>query len=501
MFYMNGGATNKKKALREIFTVVEENNEQQEPGEEETQPRSRSRLRTRKRSRSRSRSRKITRSDSETHHGSDNDNDTDNDTDNDNDNDTDTETDTDTDTDNDTDGETKHEIQSNHDYIVTLGTPVKEGAAHHHYCFVDNELDYDIEEFAEKHPEIKEFELMIYRINTLSALPFLEFLFYYENSVCKLPYYKHSSKKNIRKECDTILKHLFSSKYRFKGYLYDEPTGKCVIFYEKYFRREHIVPNQLALTKSYNWYWLCSSEIINHKRYMTLPVDEEAIQIFMAYPLIGILQKIVHSNNDSSRKYVQKNQNKLENIEVPSILYYGSTLCYAKNTSIYGLKREPIISRFGPFYYFTTLEHSYYWACYHNISKGEKQTKQAEGGISRYAVFTGRMKTVFQDDEYDVDIVKKYTERKNIFETQMNQYRQTQEPYHPGTYDSIYSYDYSWPENYDTIYNGFYSSKKIIRPVWCVCDYTHFQLLSYYEVPTKDIPSTYDPEFTGYTIM
>jgi hypothetical protein len=110
------------------------------------------------------------------------------------------------------------------------------------------------------------------------------------------------------------------------------------------------------------------------------------------------------------------------------------------------------------------------------------------------------MKTVFQDDDYDVNIVRKYTERKNIFETQINKYRQTQEQYHRGEYDSIYSYDYTWPDEYDTIYNGFYSTKKRIRPVWCVCDYRQFQLLSYYEVLTEDIPSTYDPDFTDYMI-
>jgi hypothetical protein len=467
---MNGGARGKKKMLREIFTtaVDEEMDETSEITKKEESQRS-----ERPRSRSRSRSRVTYHSDSDTN------------------------TDTDNDSNYSNDSRISHDSrnsnnQQNHDYIVTLGTTVKEGATHHQYQFVDNELEYDIEEFAEKHPEVKDYELVIYRINTLSILPFLEFLFYYENSVsfCKLPYYKHSPKKHIRKECDALMNRLFSSKFRFKGYIHDELTGKCVIFYEKYFRNEHVIPQQLELTKSHNWYWLCSSEIMNHQKYMTLPIDEEAIQFFMAYPLAGVLQRIETSSRST-----------LQNIEVPAILYYGSTLCYAENTSIYGLKREPIIARFGPFYYFTTLQHSYYWACYHNTSKGSKQTKNAQGGISRYAVFTGHMKTVFQDDDYDVSIVKKYTERKNIFKTQINQYRQTQEPYRRGAYDSIYSYDYTWPDTYDTIYNGLYSAKETIRPVWCVCDYKHFQLLSYYEVITSVIPSSYDPEFTGYKIL
>lgn len=233
---------------------------------------------------------------------------------------------------------------------------------------------------------------------------------------------------------------------------------------------------------------------------MTIPIHDDAVELFVSYPLIGVLQASV-----SSSEYVRVGRHderfKTVNIEVPSILYYGSTLCYAENTAIYGLKREPLTTRFGPFYYFTTLDHSYYWACYHNTSKTEKKEKNTQGGISRYAVFTKRMKTVFHDEDYDVDMVKKYVERKNIFETKINQYRQTQEEFHHGMYDSIYSYDYTWTSNYDTIYNGYYSSKKIIRPVWCVCDHRNFQLLSYYEVDTKNIPSTYEPEYSEYIIM
>ena len=111
------------------------------------------------------------------------------------------------------------------------------------------------------------------------------------------------------------------------------------------------------------------------------------------------------------------------------------------------------------------------------------------------------MKTTFQDDDYDVDTVKKYVERKNIFETKINEYRQTQEVYHHDIYDSIYSYDYYWTTKYDTIYNGYYDKAKIVRPVWCVCDHRNFQLLSYYAVNTEKIPNTYDPEYTDYTIM
>ena len=111
------------------------------------------------------------------------------------------------------------------------------------------------------------------------------------------------------------------------------------------------------------------------------------------------------------------------------------------------------------------------------------------------------MKTAFIDDDYDVEMVKKYTDRKNMFETKINEYRRNQEVYQPGGYDSIYSYDYSWTMSYDTIYNGYYDTDKILRPVWCVSDHHNFELLSYYEVDTDNIPAKYNPKYSDYTIM
>jgi hypothetical protein len=303
------------------------------------------------------------------------------------------------------------------------------------------------------------------------------------------------------------MSNLFTGKYRYKGYLHDELTGKCFIFYEKIFREEQIQPVKLSIQPSHNWYWICTTEIIHQKRYMSIPIHDDAVELFIAYPAMGLLQATVPNADMRVRRRTRRGKNddderfQTVHIEAPAILYYGSTACYAKNTALYGLKREPLTTRFGPFYYFTSLDHSYYWACYHNTSKHSNKERNTEGGISRYAVFTKRMKTVFPDDDYDVDMVKKYVERKKLFETKINQYRQTQEVYHHDMYDSLYSYDYSWTTDFDTIYNGYYDQKKVVRPLWCVCDHRNFQLLSYYDVNTENIPATYDPDYSGYTIM
>ena len=393
----------------------------------------------------------------------------------------------------------------NNDYIVTLGSNDTTGE-HYHYAFTEEELNYDLEEFVETHPEIKKFQLVIYKINSSSSSPFLEFLFYYdksEHASCRLPYYQHKPKHHIRKETDGIMKKLFTGKYRYKGFFHDTITDQCFIFYEKYFvdepKNDKNVFQTLQKPNQYNhWFWVCTSEIIYHRKYVTIPIDDDAVDFFIAYTTAGILQATIVSSEINS--HFQR-----VNIEAPTILYYGSEICYAKNTAIYGLKREPIISRYGPFYYFTTFENSFYWACY--VNSRENKTKRREssnGGISRYAVFTKKMKTAFIDDDYDVEIVKKYRDRKKTFESKIHHFQHTQEDYHSNKmFESIYAYDYDWTIDYDTIYNGYYNvnKKDTLRPVWCLHDHHNFQLLSYYEVDVEKCPEHYDPSFLDYKVM
>ena len=485
MFYIGGAG--KKNAVREILAIKKERKDPEPEPDEESDDRADDRSRSRSRSRSR------------ISHASGDivDDDSENESDNESEND-------------DDDDDESAAAPDTNDYITTLGS-IHTAGHHYRYSFIEEELYYDLEEFAHSAlPDLKEYQLVIYRINTHNTTPFLEFLFYNDNDKCRLPDYHHKAKHHIRKETDGIMDKLFTSKYRFKGYFHDETANKCFVFYEKYFdavtaSAAAASVTRISLQKSHNWFWVCTTEIIHHRKYMTIPIHADAFEFFIAYPTVGILQASLPrigggGGGGGSGRFHSVH------IEAPSVLYYGSTFCYAKNTALYGLKREPIIARYGPFYYFTTLEHSYYWACYHNTAHttttGPRKRETGNGGISRYAVFTKRMKTAFIDDDYDVEMVKKYTDRKNMFETKINEYRRNQEVYRPGAYDSIYSYDYTWTSSYDTIYNGYYHvNNNLLRPVWCVSDHNNFELLSYYEVDTDKIPAKYDDKYSDYTIM
>ena len=197
----------------------------------------------------------------------------------------------------------------NNDYIVTVSTTDTTGQ-HYHYAFTEEELDYNLEDFVEAHPEIKKYQLVIYKINTYSSLPFLEFLFYYdksEHAKCHLPYYQHKPKYHIRKETDNIMNKLFKGKYKFNGFFHDTITNECFIFYEKYFVYEPIHEKTVLQHQPNHWFWVSTSEIIYHRKYLMLPIDDDVVDFFIAYPTVGILQATIEINDRLLNRFQRVN--------------------------------------------------------------------------------------------------------------------------------------------------------------------------------------------------
>jgi hypothetical protein len=274
------------------------------------------------------------------------------------------------------------------------------------------------------------------------------------------------------------------------------------VFYEIYFNPEY-KPYFVSLKEKQNWFWVCSTEIINNNSYMNIPIEQHVIDMFSNHPQIMVLQ------GDT------------ETIEMPVVLYTGANFCYTETMSKFGLRREPITSRYGPFYYFTDLLYSFRWGCYDykntiNLndltSKRKDGEKHTSGGIMRYAVFAGKMKTVFIDDPYDNDFLKKYKENKTLFEN-ISIPKDTNYIEYLDKSPSFHSYDYSWTKDYDTIYNGLYtldqnkitnkmtSEYNTIAPFWCKYNYNQFEQLTYYCVDTSNIPVTYDSLFRNYVVL
>jgi hypothetical protein len=393
------------------------------------------------------------------------------------------------------------------DYVTTVShnKPILQ----YSYSFVDNELEYNLSALDDE--DIVDFEIVIYRINTNNNIPFLEFLLYYDKQFgkCTFPVYhkKRTSSQTLKMQIDNMLNQLFTTKYRYKGYIYDEITQKCYIFYEKYFDINY-KPFLVLLQEAHNWFWVCSTEIINNRQYVNIPIDDSVTSMFSEHPQIMLLQE------------------HFQDIEAPTILYTGANFCYTETLSKYGLRREPITSRYGPFYYFSDFRFSFRWGCYDYKNKNIMITptspnndnegkKYSSGGLTRYAVFPGKMKTVFIDDEYDIDVINQYKHNKSTFEN-VSIPKNTNYMEYLDKSSSFHSYDYSWAKEYNTIYNGSYvlDNKKLqhrgsgkhtdyelIKPFWCIYDYKQFEQLTYYCVDTSKIPESYDLLYENYTIL
>lgn len=399
-----------------------------------------------------------------------------------------------------------------HDYITTTTATNANNVEYadtanmvmYRYPFIENELLYNIDEIEDI--DQYEFQFVIYRINTKTQIPFLEFLLYHNDESCIFTKFKRSKLEpdSMKNMFDHTIRQLFSTKFRYKGY-YKTDSSKCYIFYEIFFNQEYN-PYFISFqeNKGKNWFWVCATEIINNKRYLHIPIDTTVVDLFIEHPQLIVLE----SNG--------------ENLEIPVVLYTGSNFCYTETISKFGLRREPLSSRYGPFYYFTDFENSFRWGCYDyknmflstetlSSKGGEKYTN---GGITRYAVFTGKMKTVFIDDKYNNAIIKQYKVNKKLFEKKSIPKDMNYIEYLDRS-PSFHTYDYSWARDYNTIYNGNYNIDDITRtknrtmkksdyenipPFWCVYDYDRFQQLTYYHVDTSSIPDTYDYLFREYKI-
>lgn len=385
------------------------------------------------------------------------------------------------------------------------------------YPFVEEELLDDLDEVDEMmHDSTGEFliELCVYRINTNGFVPFLEFLLHYNDSYgeCILPCIKKERKKSLKEQADECMSKMFSSKYKYRGYIVEEELGRCVIMYEKYFdSSDFTIPFVTISHEREQWMWVCVSEIFNTRQYLNVPIASHVSELFDIYP--GMMQ-------------LMKNG---EFLELPTILYNGNHYTYATYMAAFGLKRQSVFAPYGPYYYFGDFLSSMKYACYSHSGKpmqlknGEKLTitengKFDKGGIVRFAVFTGRTKCFFIDGEPDrapITLEKMKTDeyvRKTV---------------------SLRDSAGTWNDNYDTAYNGRYilssspsenkkggdageegvssmeggAAKKakdsigMLRTAqWAIYNYFNHIPLSYHYIDTSRVPDAYDHAFTDYKI-
>jgi hypothetical protein len=255
---------------------------------------------------------------------------------------------------------------------------------------------------------------------------------------------------------------LFSQATHFTGFF--ESNNNLYVFFD-------ITKLSLRIDDIYknNHLWLTLvDEIVNQKCLCDIKIDYSLINFFLS--------------NDKFCFLVDADG---ESFEIPVVCYVGKPTSKLNFTFIFGEPKRDKNSIFGPYYYFTD---------FNNAIKGcswSENSQYIEGGIIRFAVFTGNTKYIEndQDDPPDESDIKY---QRLLDETlDQNMERLTMR---------ISDHDGNWARNYDSIYLGCVELDNgtfIDKPLLVVQKYKQQVPLSYHLVDKK----TLNGDIKDYSIL
>ena len=329
--------------------------------------------------------------------------------------------------------------------------------------------------------------ICIYRVNTLSLKPFLEYLLYkYPGSNENYSYSKVNSFNQLShlRQVDsidnlmtfprlayisgmsiddiiteflrTIMEGDFKIKDSIDGYtIYDnEPfifldigkIIKTVLFSEDTTQLNSTLPNLVYKKKNDQWWWATISEMINHGHICHFPIHSSVPNMFFHNSELILLKT-----------------EKGECIECPDIGYVGSHYNKLVFKAVFGTTKATIWANLGPFYYFNTYQVAFKFAGWPWLSSqikdsknweslsgfSDKEGKHMKGGIMRCVRFTGKPRVFLNkktDKEQDLtELDKKIIEDPKTSEHQKKNIKNTLK---------LRDNTGEWAQEYDSAYVG-----------------------------------------------
>jgi hypothetical protein len=413
--------------------------------------------------------------------------------------------------------------------MTNVKYPFSDKSSHHLTYELDNVYEFLSEDANSNDGEFL-VEYLVYYINKKAYKPFLEFMLYKssDDDTFYLPNFSQStSKYDILENASFLLDNLLGSDmFTFKGRLIESPNmndvksayinQRVILLYELKEKNDTI----MRMKNSDTIWWATVSEVFNYRKILFYDISDTVVDIFLAYT-----QAIKLYHNESL-------------IETPMVVFNGSDSNSAKYNSVFSIKKSNIESRYGPFYYFTDLYNAMRYSCYDN----ETHEKNKKGGLVRFIIYPGKMKTFLKKNKPDRSEMAKYICRKHPIEKHTIQFRDN---------------DCKWTEQYNSVYNGVYEipikksktssddnddqdsdidfiylhnpendleaehaddiagdidieqlyvggkRKNIYYLAMriCISEYIFQKPLSYYYIDTKDIPNKYEYEFKKYKII
>jgi hypothetical protein len=357
---------------------------------------------------------------------------------------------------------------------------------------LDNAFKYDIHETLQNIKTLTledndVINICIYRINTLSLKPFLEYLLYkYPDTDENIPYSKPNSFNKlshliqidttdnlmtfprlayistmsiddiITEFLKTILEGDIKVKDAIDGYTtYDNEVFifldigkimKTILFSEDTTQLNSTLPNLVYKKKNDQWWWVTMSEMINYGHVCDFPMHPSIPNMFFHNTELILLKTP-----------------KGKHIECPGIGYVGSHYNKLVFKAVFGTTKATIWANLGPFYYFNTYQVAFKFAGWPWLSSqlkdfkkweslsgfSDKEGKHVRGGIMRCVRFTGKPKVFLNkktDKEQDLtDLDKKIMEDPNTSELRKKNIKNTLR---------LRDNAGEWAQEYDSAYVG-----------------------------------------------
>jgi hypothetical protein len=250
--------------------------------------------------------------------------------------------------------------------------------------------------------------LCVYSVNTCGREPFLQYLLinngYEVFTLPKLPVYASFNKESIIPYSEVYLSGIlqcdnfeeFSKTILFDGfYEYDEDLH---LFFD-------ITNCQINIDETYlsnNIRFGLIDEIVNHKNICNVEIDNNTTLFFIKN------EAIMYLYDKQSKPY-----------EIPVVGFVGKPTEQKMNfTLMFGESAKDKTGIVGPYFYFTSLHHAIRqggWSCDYKPEKHrdllitDQNGKYKQGGIVRFALFTGQTKYIENapNDPNDESDIKK----------------------------------------------------------------------------------------------
>jgi hypothetical protein len=344
--------------------------------------------------------------------------------------------------------------------------------------------------------------LCVYKINNSGKFPFIQFLLSNNGfNVFNLP---NVSSTSFEFKGDTLISYLkvfLSGILRIPDFeefnketIYDGFYKVEQDFYFFFNMSDYDFKTSNANISTHPLFVL-PDEIINHRKVCNMAIGEDTINFFIKnYPITYL-----HTEYKEHEPYMLYEQ--------PIVVYVGKPNANKlKFTYVFGESPKDKLAVLGPYYYFTNFNNAIKQGGWAPKDSENKQSNNSmsrsengvyfEGGIVRFALYTGKTKFVENMPNYPID--ESEIKKQNLDDVTLNKNYEIQTL-------RISDHDGKWSRMYDSVYLGNIElddgSFLQETPIYVVKDCAQQIPLSFHFIDKTALANSYDSNNKCYRIV